>query len=112
MKTERQTVTREANPETCCTCLQGGVRGEAGGWLHPHKVSNSCLSASQEEVTSSLFVCRRRDGEGVRGERRWEGGGGEGGEVTADSSRDVEHRGRAGPERERDKEITIKRNRQ
>lgn len=83
-----------------------------GGWLHPHKVSNSCLSASQEEVTSSLFVCKRRDGEGVRGERRWEGGGGEGGEVTADSSRDVEHRGRAGPERERDKEITIKRNRQ
>lgn len=37
---------------------------------------------------------------------------GGGGEVTADSSRDVEHRGRAGPERERDKEITIKRNRQ
>lgn len=49
-----------------------------------------------------------REREGRGGRREEEGRG----EVTANSSRDVEHRGRAGPERERDKEITIKRNRQ
>lgn len=59
---------------------------------------------------SSLFMCKRRDGEGEREQwggvcvRMCGGGDGGGGRAAANSSRDLEYRGREGG----DKAITIK----